>query len=668
MVGTNTGRFGLSGRAGTKRNAGIDPLAPGALTIVRMTAATDSGSSNSDAITFNTSPAFQIDLPAGYGDARDATAGDVVRYYFDSVSQGTYTLLSGDISGGSWNFGASALSDSVRALTARLERGARIGPLSNSYSFTVDTTAPTISTSSSAIVAENTALAVTLAANETVTWSISGGADQAKFEISGTTLRFAANGTKNYESPDDADTNNTYVVQVTATDLAGNATNKTITVTVTDLDETAPTITTSSTANVAENATLSVALTANETVTWAITGGADQSKFEISGTTLRWAGNGTKNYEAPDDADTNNTYVVQVTATDLALNATNKTITVTVTDVDEVAPTVSVLTPLDGATSVSVSNNLTVQFSENVSFHSVVSIGIYKSSDDSTVETFSASDIGTKISISGDTLTINPSSDFANSTDYYVLIGSTSIKDAADNYFAGIASKTTWNFTTDAAASFSLAQVASAQDAAGGTTINYGTVNIGANDADRIVLVGFSARIPSQVSSCSLGGVAGTQVPGVAAVAAGNIAVIDWWYWKQSDLTAGGVTGTSAALSATYNASTTRSNAEVYRIKSTTHTPATSPAGTSNTAGNSLTSPSVTVPSGGGAVAMYMHANPGNANDISWSNAVKDHTAIQIGTFMTSGVASVSATGTVGASISGASNGIVALAVVAWGP
>lgn len=98
-------------------------------------------------------------------------------------------------------------------------------------------------------------------------------------------------------------------------------------------DTTAPTITSANTDSVAENATLSHALTANESVTWSIVGGADQTKLEISGSTLRWASNGTKDYEAPDDADTNNTYIVQVRATDLASNTTDQTITVTVTNV-----------------------------------------------------------------------------------------------------------------------------------------------------------------------------------------------------------------------------------------------------------------------------------------------------------------------------------------------
>lgn len=99
-----------------------------------------------------------------------------------------------------------------------------------------------------------------------------------------------------------------------------------------------PVVTSASTASVAENATLSYTLTANQPSTWSIVAGGDGAKFEISGTTLRWASNGTKDFEAPDDTDTNNTYVVTVRATAVSDSQTgDKVITVTVTDVVESA-------------------------------------------------------------------------------------------------------------------------------------------------------------------------------------------------------------------------------------------------------------------------------------------------------------------------------------------
>jgi len=96
-----------------------------------------------------------------------------------------------------------------------------------------------------------------------------------------------------------------------------------------------PTMTSATTGEVDENETLSFALTADQPSTFAITGGADSAEFEISGSTLRWVSNGTKDYESPDDADTNNTYVVEVTPTATADSEAGsaQTITISVADV-----------------------------------------------------------------------------------------------------------------------------------------------------------------------------------------------------------------------------------------------------------------------------------------------------------------------------------------------
>ncbi|GAA0651441.1 hypothetical protein GCM10009424_30620 [Sphingomonas ursincola] len=89
-----------------------------------------------------------------------------------------------------------------------------------------------------------------------------------------------------------------------------------------------------------ENTTLVHNLTASiGTVRWAITGGADASHFEIVYTAgrwvMRWASNGTKDFEAPGDVGANNVYNVTVTATDFLGRTVNQAIVVTVTDVLE---------------------------------------------------------------------------------------------------------------------------------------------------------------------------------------------------------------------------------------------------------------------------------------------------------------------------------------------
>lgn len=92
-----------------------------------------------------------------------------------------------------------------------------------------------------------------------------------------------------------------------------------------------PVITSGAAASVAENTALAFALTADKAATWSISGGADQAQFEVSGATLRWSGNGTRNHEAPADADANNVYQVVVRATG-ADGAADKAVSVTVTD------------------------------------------------------------------------------------------------------------------------------------------------------------------------------------------------------------------------------------------------------------------------------------------------------------------------------------------------
>jgi len=92
-------------------------------------------------------------------------------------------------------------------------------------------------------VAENSTTVTTVAAtdadsSDTITYSITGGADSAKFSIVEATgvLTFAS--APNYESPTDSDTNNTYQVIVQASDGNGGTDTQTITVTVTDVNET----------------------------------------------------------------------------------------------------------------------------------------------------------------------------------------------------------------------------------------------------------------------------------------------------------------------------------------------------------------------------------------------------------------------------------------------
>ncbi|WBY09649.1 PQQ-dependent sugar dehydrogenase [Sphingomonas sp. 7/4-4] len=86
---------------------------------------------------------------------------------------------------------------------------------------------PSFTSAATASVAENTALAYQASATDPegnpITFSITGGADQARFTISAAgALSFAAN--PNFELPADADGNNIYAVQLRASDGTANAT------------------------------------------------------------------------------------------------------------------------------------------------------------------------------------------------------------------------------------------------------------------------------------------------------------------------------------------------------------------------------------------------------------------------------------------------------------
>lgn len=105
------------------------------------------------------------------------------------------------------------------------------------------------------------------------------------------------------------------------------------TVTITPTDTRAPSIISRSTVSVKTAVALVFALEADEDVTWTITGGADQALFSLGAilnNRQRMLVLPAQTLGAPADADLNNTYIVQVTATDQGGNATNQTVTVTV--------------------------------------------------------------------------------------------------------------------------------------------------------------------------------------------------------------------------------------------------------------------------------------------------------------------------------------------------
>jgi hypothetical protein len=135
----------------------------------------------------------------------------------------------------------------------------------------------------------------------------------------------------------DYETATLHSVTIHADNGAGSTVDRTLTIGVNDIDEVPPVITSSATQSVNENSAFSLTLTADKAVTWTKTGGADTALFTLTSGVLTMTA---KDFEIPTDANTDNVYVVQVTATSVAYApaTTNQTINVTVLDVAEGAP------------------------------------------------------------------------------------------------------------------------------------------------------------------------------------------------------------------------------------------------------------------------------------------------------------------------------------------
>ena len=93
---------------------------------------------------------------------------------------------------------------------------------------------------SSVSINENIKSVTTFTANETVTWSLSGGVDQGRFSINSSSGALSFGSAPDYESPQDSGENNTYVVTVRATDGSNNTADQIVTVNVQDVDEPLP--------------------------------------------------------------------------------------------------------------------------------------------------------------------------------------------------------------------------------------------------------------------------------------------------------------------------------------------------------------------------------------------------------------------------------------------
>ncbi|MBU0653550.1 MAG: cadherin domain-containing protein [Gammaproteobacteria bacterium] len=218
----------------------------------------------------------------------------------------------------------------------------------------METSPPSI-ISTIAQIPENQAFVTDIDANDpdpdTLTFSITGGADAALFSIDPDSGELSFLNAPNFESPVDADGNNKYELVITVTDNTApdHTDSQSLQVVVTNTNE-APVISSDGASDTAalthdENATAVTTVTsadpdAGDTITYTINGGSDANLFSIDPATGELRFKTAPDFENPSDSDGNNTYVVQVMADDANSLFDLQTLTITVNDIND-APVIT---------------------------------------------------------------------------------------------------------------------------------------------------------------------------------------------------------------------------------------------------------------------------------------------------------------------------------------
>ncbi len=206
--------------------------------------------------------------------------------------------------------------------------------------------APVINSSATASVQENQTSAIDVNATDedgdSIDYSITGGADAALFNIVTDTGVVTFKAAPDFEAPTDSGGTNVYAITVTAADVNGGSDVQNIAITVTNVVEQAnrnPTINSAAAASVAENQLSAIDVNATDldgdTLSYAISGGADADDFNIVAATGVVTFKSAPDFEIPGDTGGDNVYNLDVTVTDGNGGSAVQSIAITVTDIDE---------------------------------------------------------------------------------------------------------------------------------------------------------------------------------------------------------------------------------------------------------------------------------------------------------------------------------------------
>ena len=195
--------------------------------------------------------------------------------------------------------------------------------------------------------------------NNSITVGVSGD-DSTNFIVVDNVLKYS--GGLNFENPTDSNADNVYELEVFADD-GFNRTTQNVQLTITNVDE-GPEFNITEEISIEENVRLIAAISINDpendSFTWSITGGDDSgimSLVNVSGGVgnLRFNSFTGVDYENPSDADTDNVYLVQLTATEDKANGLSTVLDLRIT-INDIKDTWSIsgtlfsnpLTAIDG--------------------------------------------------------------------------------------------------------------------------------------------------------------------------------------------------------------------------------------------------------------------------------------------------------------------------------
>jgi len=237
--------------------------------------------------------------------------------------------------------------------------------LNDDFSYTLDSVAPIFNSPSSITINENQTFVINIDILDSTAVTLAlGGADAGSFNISDTTLSF--------NSAPDFEVKTSYALSITATDSVGNNTTQNISVSISNLNDNSPVISSAASASVNENQISAITIVASDddsnTITYSISG-TDAASFDVNSTS------GVVTFKIAPDYETKSSYTFNAIASD-GVNSDIQSVTININNLSDLIPTI---------------DNFTASIDENTTIGTLIGSMSITSSGDSNVTAFTIS-------------------------------------------------------------------------------------------------------------------------------------------------------------------------------------------------------------------------------------------------------------------------------------